>query len=376
MVFISYAHDSEEHKAAVLEFATLLAADGTVRVEIDARQSDERLDWYAWALAHIRKSDFVIVVASPMYRDVANGDAPPGTHRGVQAEAPALREHLYRDRETWTRKIIPVVLPNRSLTELPEFVQPYTASHYLVDPESNAGMPELLRVLTKEQADSRSALRESPAELIWTTSKNPVPVLWRPDLLRSGTAEPPHSTLELHVIPTIMRNRIPVGRLETVGRELAELGRSREYFSPEDLTIDSSAEVAGAIHTGRADWRGLVVHREGQRSAWGPLLRAAFGSVFERDDVANRLATQLDLLLAIELQPPDAVMLTAGLDPVGILRKGPIDPAAPVSLPAGLPRRVRLAADEWVPFGPLRRSTEQAAHELTARLAVAVGFTS
>jgi hypothetical protein len=370
-VFISYAHDDEHHKAAVLALANLLERSGAVRVELDEWRTGRRRDWDAWARQHIRESDYVIVVASPMYRAVGDGFAPSDLHRGVQTEAAILREYLYEDRGTWLPRTIPVILPNRSPADLPGFVQPYTASHYEVDPITGDGVEMLLKVLTVRVPEPARV----PPELAWTLLAEPVAVRWRADLLNASGVEPPGSTLELHLVPSRVTSRTPVSRLEELGGELAALGRSRGCLpQDEDLTTGVSDEVAGAFVTGRDAWSGLAVHREGQRSVWGPLIRARVGSVFDRDDVTDRLSLWLEALLAIELDPPGTVVPVAGLDPVGILREGPVDPSSPMTFPVGLPARVRLGSDDSVRFDVLRETVREAALELTARLARAISI--
>ena len=146
-VFVSYAHDDEAHRSAVLEFAVFLDARG-VGVVFDLWQADARLDWYAWMLREIQAADFVAVVASPAYRAYGDGAAPGTRHRGVQAEAAVLRDLLYRDRATWLARLLPVVLPGRSLDDLPAFTQPYSASHFVLDALTDAGAERLLRALT------------------------------------------------------------------------------------------------------------------------------------------------------------------------------------------------------------------------------------
>ncbi len=146
-VFVSYAHDDETHRSSVLDFAIFLETRG-VGVVFDLWHTDGRLDWYAWMLREIQAADFVIVVASPNYRAVGDGAAPGNVHRGAQAETAILRDLLYRDRETWLSRLLPVVLPGRSLNELPTFTQPHSASHFIVESITDSGAENLLRVLT------------------------------------------------------------------------------------------------------------------------------------------------------------------------------------------------------------------------------------
>lgn len=48
-VFISYAHDSPEHRDRVLGFASFLRSQG-IEAVLDTWFTGDRQDWYAWAI--------------------------------------------------------------------------------------------------------------------------------------------------------------------------------------------------------------------------------------------------------------------------------------------------------------------------------------
>lgn len=152
-VFVSYAHDSAAHRRVVLRFCGLLRRLG-IDVHVDEWDTDLRRDWFLWMIDQFRHADYVIVIASPEYRAAGDGNAPADCHRGVQTESAVLRNFIYRDRETWTRKILPVILPGRSVDEIPLYLQPHCASHYHLKKITTAGAKELSRVLTRGQADA------------------------------------------------------------------------------------------------------------------------------------------------------------------------------------------------------------------------------
>jgi tetratricopeptide (TPR) repeat protein len=146
-VFVSYAHDSRGHKRHVLRFCELLRHLG-VDVRVDEWDDDVRRDWYLWMIDQFRSADHIVVIASPQYRTAGDGDALPDCHRGVQTESAILRDFLHGDRATWTRKILPVILPGRSAGEIPLYLQPASASHYHVPEITPAGVAEVLGVIT------------------------------------------------------------------------------------------------------------------------------------------------------------------------------------------------------------------------------------
>jgi hypothetical protein len=146
-VFVSYAHESDEHKALVLAFATFLRDTAGVAAVLDLWSAAARQDWYSWTIREMTEADFVLVVASEGYRRWGDGHGPGGEHRGVQSEAALLRELVYGDRAAWLPKILPVVLPGHGTHQIPLFLQPTTASHYRVNAFTVAGAEDLLRVV-------------------------------------------------------------------------------------------------------------------------------------------------------------------------------------------------------------------------------------
>jgi SEFIR domain-containing protein len=147
-VFVSYAHESDEHKAQVLEFATFLRRAG-IEAVLDLWSADARQDWYAWAIREMTDADFVLVVASGRYRAVGDGSGPSSESRGVQSEAALLRELVYADRASWLRKVLPVLLPGGTTDQIPLFLQPHTASRFHVTSFDATGAEELLRVILR-----------------------------------------------------------------------------------------------------------------------------------------------------------------------------------------------------------------------------------
>lgn len=78
-MFLSYAHESDEHKAQVLAFATFLRHAGIAAV-LDLWTANARQDWYAWAIREMTDANFILVVASQRYRMM--GDVQADTITG------------------------------------------------------------------------------------------------------------------------------------------------------------------------------------------------------------------------------------------------------------------------------------------------------
>lgn len=157
-VFVSYTHDDSAHKDAVLRFSTFLATTCGFDVHMDRWDLDRRRNWYQWAIEQVTKADFVLVIASPRCKQVADGHGDPKSNRGMQSEILLLMEQLHSDRETWSRKLLPVVLPGRSPDEIPLFLAPQTADHYLVQDFTVEGADDLLRAVTGQPAYLRPSV--------------------------------------------------------------------------------------------------------------------------------------------------------------------------------------------------------------------------
>jgi len=163
-VFLSYTHDDEAHRKAVLDFATFLTEQG-IDIVLDRWTSGRRQDWQAWATKNMTESDYVVVIASPGYRRMGDGNGPNDRNIGGQSEAALLRDLLQGDRNTWTQKILPVLLPGREVDAIPLFLQPHAADRYPVESLTVEGAEDLLRVLTRQPRHVRPPLGPRPVLL-------------------------------------------------------------------------------------------------------------------------------------------------------------------------------------------------------------------
>ncbi|MEV5300942.1 toll/interleukin-1 receptor domain-containing protein [Amycolatopsis methanolica] len=375
-VFISYAHDDEQHRATVREFAASLRAQG-IDADIDSWADTDRRDWQAWATEHILSADFVLVVASKVYREMGDGLGPADRHRGVQAEAALLRDLLSEDREKWTRKVLPVILPGHRIDEIPLFLQPYNVDRY--DVSSPGGVEYLLRTLTRQPEHVRPPLgppvvlppKSGPGAVPagrspqWRRLARPATVVWVADLL--GRYRPQRATVELHLAPVEDGDRLRIRRLQQLADELAGTGRARDLFThAQALDTGFSDELAWACT--RDGDAGLAVHRDGQRSCWFGLPARSIGSVLDENDLTGRLADILDLLLRVDVPLPRDLAPAIGLDHAMLVYLGRLDEPSRNSVTVHGHDRVRVDAEEALAVADLRSSAHDIADELVARL--------
>ncbi|WP_322750861.1 MULTISPECIES: SEFIR domain-containing protein, partial [unclassified Frankia] len=159
-VFLSYAHESPEHENVVRDLWIFLRSR-EIDAKLDKAAAERRQDWPLWMLAEVRASDFVLILASPQYRRRSEGEAAADEGRGVQFEAALIREELYRDRPAAMAKFLPVLLPGRSVEDIPVWLGPYATTHYPIAEisDTGAGMETLLRVLTGQPFEIEPPLR-------------------------------------------------------------------------------------------------------------------------------------------------------------------------------------------------------------------------
>jgi hypothetical protein len=147
-VFISYAHDSAEHDEQVRHFATFLRTHVGLNAHVDRWYQNVRRDWSMWATEHLADADFILVIASPQYKRQADGLAAPDEGRDSQFQAAIIRDNLTKNLRQGTERILPVVLPGRSVSDIPTFLNPYAATSFHVDEFTYEGVSVLLAAIT------------------------------------------------------------------------------------------------------------------------------------------------------------------------------------------------------------------------------------
>lgn len=147
-VFISYARGIEQHEAAVRRLRDLLRANG-VDARTDLTAAEEPQDWPAWMEEQVGDADFVLVVASAEYKERSK-DAPAegGRGRGVGWETRLIRGWSYRNQARSIKKILPVVLPDGSEDDVPEWIPVPAYTVYYVEDFTLVGAERLIRYLT------------------------------------------------------------------------------------------------------------------------------------------------------------------------------------------------------------------------------------
>jgi tetratricopeptide (TPR) repeat protein len=160
-VFISYAWGDREHEELVRGLWLFLRANG-IDARLDLPASEERRDWVQWMSREVRDADRIVVVASSGYKLRAEGDAEPDEGRGVQFESWLIRQRFYADPAAGVRLVLPVLLAGCSAADIPFWLGPDTATHYVVREFTLAGAEALVRALTGQPGEVEPPLGAVP----------------------------------------------------------------------------------------------------------------------------------------------------------------------------------------------------------------------
>ncbi|WP_328644118.1 TIR domain-containing protein [Amycolatopsis sp. NBC_00348] len=146
-MFISYARESSAHCREVRRLCELLRENG-VDAWIDEYDTHVRQDWVDWMAKKVQRSDYVLVIASPAYRALSDGDLSAEVYRGIRTEWKLIKERVHADGDDGLVSVLPVLLPGHPIGEIPALLQPHSASRVAVAELTRDGVDDLLRMLT------------------------------------------------------------------------------------------------------------------------------------------------------------------------------------------------------------------------------------
>jgi tetratricopeptide (TPR) repeat protein len=158
-VFISYSHDSDEHKDRVLALADRLLDDG-LEVILDEFVSPPPANWPRWMEDEMESSDFIVVVCSKNYLDKVRRRVKPGEGKGVKWESLLSYQDIY-DNDSNSSKFIPVLLQGGEYEHIPKPMR--GGNHYLASDDKD--YEKLFRHITNQPENpkhKRGELRKFP----------------------------------------------------------------------------------------------------------------------------------------------------------------------------------------------------------------------
>ncbi len=159
-VFISYSHDSDEHKEQVLELSNKLRGRG-IDCKIDAYEPPPPEGWPRWMLNQFDWADFVLVVCTETYDRRLRGQEDIGKGKGVTWEGGTILQALY-DAQGQNSKFIPIIFNSEDANFISMPLR--GATNYRV--QNDDGYQRLYRRLTDQH--------ETPAPPLGKIEKLPV----------------------------------------------------------------------------------------------------------------------------------------------------------------------------------------------------------
>ncbi len=151
-VFISYSHDTSEHKGRVRDLSDRLRQEG-IDSNIDQYEQSPPEGWPRWMERQIEEADFVLVVCTETYERRYRGAEDPGRGLGGSWEGAIVTQHLYEAQANNTR-FIPVMFSSSDEVHVPFVLR--GATRYRVDTEE--GYVRLYRHLTAQPEVRRPEL--------------------------------------------------------------------------------------------------------------------------------------------------------------------------------------------------------------------------
>ncbi|WP_293127027.1 SEFIR domain-containing protein [Microcoleus sp. bin38.metabat.b11b12b14.051] len=143
-VFISYSHDSQEHKESVLALADRLREDG-IDSNIDQYEDSPHEGWQRWMLNQVEASDYALIVCTQQYDRRFRGKEEIGKGKGVTWEGGVIIQELY-DAQGKNSKFIPITFTAQDSEFIPSPLR--SATFYRLDTAD--GYESLYRRLTNQ----------------------------------------------------------------------------------------------------------------------------------------------------------------------------------------------------------------------------------
>jgi hypothetical protein len=130
-VFISYALESEisGHRQRALDLAQSLRLRG-IEAVIDQFVEHDPPFWPRWMADEVKTSDFVLCLASPLYKTRVEMAGDPSIGRGSRWEGAIITNEMYSGFPSAQSRFIAIVLDGCSIAHIPDVLLPVGRSFY------------------------------------------------------------------------------------------------------------------------------------------------------------------------------------------------------------------------------------------------------
>lgn len=129
-IFVSYSHDTPEHRVRVLELAERLRRDGFETMIDQYVEGTPPQGWPRWMLNQIDWADYILLVCTAIYYRRFRGQESPGIGKGVDWEGAVISNELYHEKSVSSR-FVPVLFVSADEGFIPQPIRGST--YYLLD---------------------------------------------------------------------------------------------------------------------------------------------------------------------------------------------------------------------------------------------------
>ncbi len=153
-VFISYSHDSDQHKDRVLVLSDRLRIDG-IDCTIDQYETSPPEGWARWCDRKIEEADFVLIACTQTYLQRFKGIDTTEKGKGVKWEGAIITQEIY-EAQAKNKKFIPIIFTDEDETHIPTILRGVTSYKVF----TKEGYESLYRHLTSQPAILKPELGE------------------------------------------------------------------------------------------------------------------------------------------------------------------------------------------------------------------------
>lgn len=274
IVFLSYSHDSDEHREKVLALSERLRADG-IETRLDQYENGTPEEgWPRWMLNQLDAAEFVLVVCTETYHRRFRGHEKPGVGKGVDWEGALITAELYHARSQ-SVKFVPVFFSEVVVKHIPEPL--HSATHYALT--SEAAYQSLYDFLLQQ-----SGVEPHPVGVLKTKKRR------KGTPLSFGEAAPRDPLVDISRI-------VKYAPADLIGRE-AELQLLNDAWSALPGSKSPHPRVLTFVALGGEGKTSLVAKWAAELAAqdW-PECDAVFAWSFYRQGTGEQLAASSDLFL-------------------------------------------------------------------------------
>lgn len=210
--------------------------------------------------------------------------------------------------------------------------------------------------------------------LDWMPAASALASVARGSILPRSWSDDVYVALEVSLVPAEVQ-ALRVGQLESMANEFVRTGRTAGLFSQSGAVDNGATADVAFARTQDDDAAGLLVTRQGQRTAWITLPHDTLGSVLDANQIGPRVSRVLQLLMSVDLPVAARYGFSAGLHPSRSLMVGDastVGNRSSASMGMGYEDRFPLSMPDTVRGDAIGTHSDEIAKELLARVVAAL----